>query len=317
MAPSLQRRWLSDRTRAIPGARRRDFVSVMVWSLSKDDDGLDSVLPAADSPMRPSFPGPASPGAASQPLPPPSVRSQPGYPRSPSHHSQAPAPRASSAPLPPAPQRSFSSAPFPPAPQRASSAPLPPAPPRPPSVYPQGGQAFGGSSSAAQALSLESPSVVVDPTSQVPEVPGVRRAKRVEPTEILKGRRLDALRAEVAQRRKAHRRKQLGILLFWGMAGAVALCLGWLAGRAFTPDAEINPEDAAQESPTESSQAAPLGDAGANEAPPAPAAPSTPPHSRTQEAAPTPPPSVEKEPAPKPAKARPTDTFTLDDLPIE
>lgn len=82
-----------------------------------------------------------------------------------------------------------------------------------------------------------SSSVVVDPISQMPEAPHERQRRRgVEATEILKGRRLDALRAEVAQKRKAHRRRQQRTLLLWGLAGAAALCLGWIAGRAFTPE---------------------------------------------------------------------------------
>lgn len=176
------------------------------------------------------------------------------------------------------------------------------------------------SPSGTPAASFEAPSVVVDPSSQVPEVPaapGARRTKGVEPTEILKGRRLDALRAEVAQRRKAHRRKQLGILLFWGLAGAVALCLGWLAGRAFTPEAETKAGDAAQDpaaAPTEGTPT-PSGASPGNTPPSAPVAPpSAPADDRAQGAAPTPPPAS---PAPEPAEARPADTFTLDDLPVE
>jgi hypothetical protein len=73
------------------------------------------------------------------------------------------------------------------------------------------------------------------------------RRKGVEPTQILKGRRLDALRAEVAQKRKAHRRRQQRVLLLWGLAGGAALCLGWIAGRAFTPDTadDAEPSEAA------------------------------------------------------------------------
>src|SRR5690606_6767509 len=94
-----------------------------------------------------------------------------------------------------------------------------------------------------------SSSIVVDPISQIPEPLETRARKGVEPTQILKGRRLDALRAEVAQRRRAHRRRQQRTLLWWAVAGAGALCLGWLAGQAFTPSGAASPEGEAAMAP--------------------------------------------------------------------
>jgi len=208
----------------------------MVWSLSKDDDGLDSVLPLADAPLAPS---------------------------------------------------------------RSSVA-------------------VGARSTASDATPLgASPTVVVDPISQVPEGFGVRPAGKqvVEPTLVLKGRKLDQLRAEVARHRTAHQRKKQKALLLWAGAGALALCLGWAVGTAFRPnDAQpVQEPPASQSSGTESAGSEPA-------EPSAPAAPGlTPPAERS-------PASVDWADLPaedeaekgRGSSAEPSsDAFTLDDLPVD
>ena len=140
----------------------------MAWSLSKDDDGLDSVVPPAGSTNRPS---------------------------------QAP---------------------------------------RTPSTTPRvfASQSLGVSASSApaeQGLQGGGASVVVDPSSQIPQAldssPSHHYAA-VERTQVLKGRRLDNLRAEVRERRKAYKRRKLRVLALWGVAGGGALLLGALAANS-------------------------------------------------------------------------------------
>lgn len=86
------------------------------------------------------------------------------------------------------------------------------------------------------------PSIVVEP--DFPAAPmatpaSVQRQRRaLEPTLVLKTRRLDELRDEVQKRRVSHNRKKLKALALWGVAGGLALWLGVVAARtALSPDA--------------------------------------------------------------------------------
>lgn len=121
--------------------------------------------------------------------------------------------------------------------------------------------------------------VVVDPVSQIPAPHPSFRRETVEKTEVLQGRRIDQLRAEVNRRKKTHARKQQKRLLLWAAAGAGAVSLGAvLAGVAFAPgeqgfaavtEAEPEPESVrsflASEGPkeTEAPQEQPTEPAGA------------------------------------------------------
>lgn len=78
--------------------------------------------------------------------------------------------------------------------------------------------------------------VVVDPVSQIPAPNPSFHRETVEKTEVLQGRRIDQLRAEVNRRKKTHARKQQKRLLLWAAAGAGAVSLGAVfAGVAFAP----------------------------------------------------------------------------------
>lgn len=82
------------------------------------------------------------------------------------------------------------------------------------------------------------PTVVVDPVSQVPQPPTSAAQRRaVEPTLVLKGRKLDEMRAQVAAQRSAHRRRKQMRLLTWAFAGGIALSLGWIVGLTLNFDA--------------------------------------------------------------------------------
>lgn len=85
--------------------------------------------------------------------------------------------------------------------------------------------------------------VVVDPISQIPEpIPSFRR-EPVEKTEVLTGRRIDQLRAEVHRKRKEQRRQQHRRIALWGFAGAGAVLFGaLLAGLVFSGSSQA--EDA-------------------------------------------------------------------------
>lgn len=95
---------------------------------------------------------------------------------------------------------------------------------------PLGGPKPSGRTSSAAA------SVFVDPSSQVPDAAtAFQRRDAVEPTVVLKGRKLDELRAQVAQQKLSHQHKKQKTLVIWTLAGGVALALGWLAGIFLSP----------------------------------------------------------------------------------
>lgn len=97
----------------------------------------------------------------------------------------------------------------------------------------------------------EFPSIVVDPESQIPEpLHGARRPGKqaLEATEVLKGRRLDDLRAEVRRRRAAHRRKKLFALAIWAVAGASALAAGAFVASSLLSGAQAEDSTSGVES---------------------------------------------------------------------
>lgn len=83
----------------------------------------------------------------------------------------------------------------------------------------------------------ESSSVIVDPHSQVPERqdrPQRRRRRRtIEPTLVLKSRKLDQMRKDVERKRRQHARRQRRILAFWVLSGAAAVSVGALLAQSF------------------------------------------------------------------------------------
>jgi|GEM_PF-5285453 len=181
----------------------------MVWSLSKDDDGLESVSPS---------------GRASALL--------------------------------------------------ATGRPAAPSPPRPPASFARANSATASAPPPAKQAQVEvssptpspqaGPSVVVDPTSQIPEASSSRQFTQrtsVEKTEVLKGRRLDSLRAEVEKRRKSHERKRRNRLLLWGIAGAGAVLFGgFLAGVVLKPASSLGLDvDSLASSPDSPEDAHPTG----------------------------------------------------------
>lgn len=90
------------------------------------------------------------------------------------------------------------------------------------------------SASREQGQSAPGPasSVVVDPRSQLP--PDAAREfalAAMEPTEVLHGRTVDELRAQVERQRRAYQRRASGRLLLWGVAGAIAVGCGVMAAR--------------------------------------------------------------------------------------
>jgi hypothetical protein len=111
----------------------------------------------------------------------------------------------------------------------------------------------GGTARVEQNVAPEQgSSVVVDPLSSVPDgraPAAVVRRKSVEATEVLQGRKIDELRAEVSRQRLAHRKKKRRVLLLWSVAGASALALGWLAGFLFSPGEPGSSGSAAPVSP--------------------------------------------------------------------
>lgn len=160
------------------------------------------------------------------------------------------------------------------------------------------------------------PSIVVEPELPVQSVPapvnttGARRA--LEPTLVLKTRRLDELRDEVHKRRISHNRKKAKALILWGVAGGMALWLGVLAARTvLSPDVE-------DESATVESEALPSEAAARvrNEAPPIEAA-----DKQESEAAPPTAKGADKLPtstgAARGAAKSGGEVLTLEDLPTE
>lgn len=215
----------------------------MVWSLSKDDDGLDSVLPLADASARTS---PLQVAAGARP------------------------PASDAAPL--------------------------------------------GTSST----------VVVDPTSQMPEAFGARAPRgAVEPTVVLKGRKLDQLRAEVARHRTAHLRKKQRFLLLWAGAGGLALCLGWAVGAAFRPDESaaeqapdaLNPVEAAEDASAQTQPSSPA--VGSEAVAPRAAKPSAPTEQAASSADAAELPGDDEAATSAGNSKDETDAFTLDDLPLD
>lgn len=80
------------------------------------------------------------------------------------------------------------------------------------------------------------PSVFVDPRSQVPQGQHpLPRRQEVEPTMVLKGRKLDEMRAEVARQKIAYQRKKQRTLVLWALAGGGALAMGWFVGILLSP----------------------------------------------------------------------------------
>jgi hypothetical protein len=158
------------------------------------------------------------------------------------------------------------------------------------------------------------PSIVVEPDFPVAPMATpahVQRQRRaLEPTLVLKTRRLDELRDEVQKRRVSHHRKKLKALILWGVAGGLALWLGVVAARtAFAPAAE---EETATESEALSPEVAgrvegvaPPTQAGAQKS--EEASPQTKSASSTQTA------GAARGPGTKPG----ADVLTLDDLPTE
>jgi hypothetical protein len=57
---------------------------------------------------------------------------------------------------------------------------------------------------------------------------------------VLKGRKLDDLRAQVARQKATHQRDRQRVLLLWAFAGGGALAIGWFAGLILRPQAEPN-----------------------------------------------------------------------------
>lgn len=89
-----------------------------------------------------------------------------------------------------------------------------------------------------------SPSVVLDPIDETPQVPvfaSPRARRAVEPTLVLKTRRLDELREEVKKRRVSHSRKKVKLLFLWAFAGGLALWLGAFAARTLLAPTVLTP----------------------------------------------------------------------------
>lgn len=103
----------------------------------------------------------------------------------------------------------------------------------------QDDEGWEGNGTSTNSIQSRESTVVVDPVSQIPEPMPRFSREPVEKTEVLKGRRIDQLRAEVHRKRKEQRRRQHKRIALWGGAGAGAVLLGaLLAGLVFSgPDA--------------------------------------------------------------------------------
>lgn len=112
----------------------------------------------------------------------------------------------------------------------------------------------GNSSSNNPAESRES-TVVVDPVSQIPEPMPRFSREPVEKTEVLKGRRIDQLRAEVHRKRKEQQRRHHKRIALWGLAGAGAVLLGaLLAGFVFSGTEAVSAAGASTDQEASSSE---------------------------------------------------------------
>lgn len=90
---------------------------------------------------------------------------------------------------------------------------------------------------AAPSPTKAAPSVFVEPSSQLPEAPAPFHPREVvEPTMVLKGRKLDEMRAAVARQKSGYRREKQKTLLLWALSGGAALAMGWFFGILLSPE---------------------------------------------------------------------------------